>query len=142
VLCTVTKHTQALQQQEREMQAERVQAMAAMQANGGGPPGGVASSSTTTGNGRLGLLPPGLLESLAVPAAAAQLAAGGDAGWQQLEAMVQSGAPLPVVLAEEGRAVSGPRGEPVLVLPGAQEVMVEPSGGVRPHRARRKPSSS
>ncbi len=47
------------------------------------------------------------------------------------------GGGVPVVLGQNGQAVSGPTGEPVIVGPDGQELTIEPSGNLRPFMAGR-----
>lgn len=58
---------------------------------------------------------------------------GVDAG--QFEAMLRTGG-MSVVLGENGEAVCGPGGEPVIVGPDGQELAIEPSGKIRPYTPR------
>lgn len=51
--------------------------------------------------------------------------------------MAQSGS-LPVVLGDEGQPVLGPRGQPVIVWPGGQQMAVGAAGGVTPYNPCRK----
>ncbi|WIA37496.1 hypothetical protein OEZ86_014410 [Tetradesmus obliquus] len=55
---------------------------------------------------------------------------------EQLAEMLRSGG-MSVVLGQNGQAVSGPRGEPVIVGPDGRELTIEPTGKLRPYKARR-----
>jgi hypothetical protein len=55
---------------------------------------------------------------------------------EQLAEMLRSGG-MSVVLGQNGQAVSGPSGEPVIVGPDGQELTIEPSGKLRPYKGRR-----
>jgi hypothetical protein len=55
---------------------------------------------------------------------------------EQLAEMLRSGG-MSVVLGQNGQAVSGPSGEPVIVGPDGQELTIEPTGKLRPYKGRR-----